>query len=337
VTAKKTLEVATSPHVSAGVSVDQIMRDVVLALVPVTVFAVYHFGLAALLTLTVAVASCVATERWLARRATIGDWSAACTGVLLGLTLPPGLPLWMTAVGGLVAIAAGKVLFGGLGGNVFNPALVGRAFLSAAFPAAMTSWLAPLGAERFTTVPGATLTWPFMAPELDAMSAATPLAAWKFEHIGPDTAQLALGLTAGSTGETSTALIVLGGLYLVLRGVANWRIPVAVLGTVALLSGGLHQLDPARFPDSVFMLCSGGLALGAVFMATDPVGSPLSVAGAWLYGALIGVLTLAIRCFGGLPEGVMYAILLANAAAPLIDRWVQPRVFGTGRAAAERP
>ncbi len=324
-----TLEIDSSPHVSGDASVDRIMRDVVLALLPVTAFAVYHFGLAALATLAVAVLTCMVTERWLTRSATLRDWSAVVTGLLLGLTLPPGLPLWMTAVGAVVAIAVGKLLFGGLGCNAFNPALVGRAFLSAAFPAAMTTWLMPAAAGRFSSLPSSTLALPFTSPTYDAVTAATPLARWKFSNELTPPADLAFGLTSGSTGETSAGLILLGGVYLVVRRVANWRIPVAMLGVVGLLSVLLHAAEPSRYPDAVFMLCSGGLMLGAVFMATDTVASPLTHVGAWLYGGLIGLLTLAIRLFGGLPEGVMYAILIGNAVAPLIDRWVQPRVFGT--------
>jgi electron transport complex protein RnfD len=329
----QTLTIDTSPHVTGPASVEKIMRDVVVALAPTVVFAVYHFGLAALLTLTVSTGVCLLSERLLTRKRTLGDWSAAVTGLLLGLTLPPGLPLWMTALGGFVAIAVGKTLFGGLGCNAFNPALVGRAFLAAAFPAAMTTWLAPAAADRFQALPVSTLAWPFASPTYDAMSAATPLSAWKFGQIGTGTADLAFGLTAGSTGETSAVLIAVGGLYLMVRRVANWRIPTALLGTVVIVSALLNAAQPDRFPPAEFMLCSGGLMLGAMFMATDTVASPLAPLGAWCYGALIGALTLAIRLFGGLPEGVMYAILLANAVAPLIDRWVQPRVFGTVRGA----
>lgn len=328
------LEIGSSPHMTGSASVDRIMRDVVIALLPVIIFAVYQFGLAALATLTVATVTCLVTEKALTKAHTLSDWSVAVTGLLFGLTLPPGLPLWMTAIGAVAAVAVGKILFGGLGCNAFNPALVGRAFLAAAFPSAMTTWLAPGTADRFTTLPGTTLTLPFASPAYDGVTAATPLTSWKFSHLGTGSADLAFGLTAGSIGETSAALILLGGLYLFLRQVANWRIPLALLGTVGLLSAGLHGIDPARYPAAEFMLLSGGLMLGAVFMATDSVASPLTPLGTWLYGALIGLLTLAIRLFGGMPEGVMYAILIGNALAPLIDRWVKPRVFGTTRRSA---
>ncbi len=325
----RTLEIATSPHVAEGTSVDRIMRDVVIALLPVLAFAIYQFGLAALATLLSTTLACLATERLVARSSTLGDWSAVVTGLLLGLSLPPGLPLWMSALGGVVAIAVGKALFGGLGCNPFNPALVGRAFLAAAVPAAMTTWLAPGSVERFSNIPGSSLAWPLTAPGYDGVTAATPLSEWKFAGLSTDTAELALGLTSGSTGETSAVLIALGGIYLIVRRVANWRIPAAILLTVFVLAAAFHTLDPSRYPEPAFMLLSGGLMLGAVFMATDSVASPLTPLGAWLYGALIGGLTLLIRLLGGLPEGVMYAILLANAVAPLIDSWLQPAVFGS--------
>ena len=327
-----TLQIGSSPHVAGPSSVDGIMRDVVIALLPVVLFSVYHFGLAALATLVVATVTCLITERLLTNESTLSDWSVVVTGLLLGLSLPPGLPLWMTALGAVVAVAVGKLLFGGLGCNAFNPALVGRAFLAAAFPGAMTTWLAPGALDRYAALPASTLTLPFTTPAYDGITAATPLSSWKFSQVQTETADLAFGLTAGSTGETCALLILLGGLYLFARRVANWRIPLALLSTVGILSAALHGLDPERFPDAGFALLSGGLMLGAVFMATDTVASPLTPLGAWLYGALIGLVTLAIRLFSGLPEGIMYAILIGNAVAPLIDRWIQPRVFGTGAA-----
>jgi electron transport complex protein RnfD len=237
----------------------------------------------------------------------------------------------MTAVGGVAGVGLGKALFGGLGRNPFNPALVGRAVLQAAFPVAMTTWLAPFLPERFALLPASTLTPPFGTPLYDAVSGATPLAQWKFGSLLTDSGALALGLVGGSVGETSAVLIVAGGLWLVARNMMSWRIPLAVLGSVAALAALLHGLDPARYAPAPFHLFSGGLMLGAVFMATDPVAAPMTAAGAWLYGALIGVLTLVIRTWGGMPEGVMYAILLANAVSPLIDRAVRPRPYGRRR------
>jgi len=333
----KSLEIGSSPHVTSGASVDVIMRNVVYALLPVCTFAVYAFGLAAALVLITAVVSCVATERIVCRvrgvPSTVGDWSVTITGLLYGLTLPPDLPLWMVAVGGVFAVAVGKALFGGLGYNAFNPALVGRAFLQAAFPQAMTHWSLPFAAERFSDLPSSALAFPFAQPVYDAVTAATPLARMKFEAVQAGNADLLLGLTTGSAGETCSVLILAGGVYLVARNMMNWRIPVSILLTVALVTWVFMQIDPAVYPRPAFMLFAGGLMLGAVFMATDMVASPITNAGCWLYGLLIGVLVVVIRFWGGMPEGVMYAILLANAVSPHIDRLIQPRVFGTGRKA----
>lgn len=317
-------------------SVDIIMRNVVYALLPVCIFAVYVFGLAALVTLAAAIASCVVTEHLLCRMrretTSIGDWSVAITGILYGLTLPPGLPLWMVVLGGVVGVGLGKFLFGGLGYNAFNPAFVGRAFLQAAFPVAMTTWYEPLGAERFTSLPSSILTFPFATPVYDTISGATPLAAMKFDGNVTATADLVMGVTSGSTGETGALLILLGGVYLVARNMMNWRITASILITVFLLSGAMHMLDSTEYPSPVFMLFAGGLMLGAVFMATDMVASPMTNLGCVVYGALIGFLVVVIRLWGGMPEGVMYAILFANAVSPHIDTLIRPRVYGTGGA-----
>jgi electron transport complex protein RnfD len=341
---RKTLEIRTSPHVLSGHSVDSIMFNVVLALLPVTAFAVYAFGLAALLTLATALASCLLAERLTCRmaghRSTLNDWSATITGLLYGLTLPPGLPLWMVVVGGFVGVWLGKSLFGGLGYNPLNPALVGRAFLQAAFPVAMTSWVPGFAAGRFASLPSSTLTAPFTSPIYDGITGATPLALWKFERVATDAGALAFGFTSGSTGEASAALIVLGGAYLIARNMMNWRIPASILATVALLSGALHLADPGRYASPAFMLLSGGLMLGAMFMATDMVGSPMTGRGCVIYGAIIGALVVVIRTWGGMPEGVMYAILLGNALSPHLDRLIRPRVYGTrgrGGARGEKP
>lgn len=334
-TLQKTLAIRSSPHVTSGASVDTIMFNVVLALLPVTAFAVYAFGLSALATLCTAVIACVLTEHLLCRagggESTVADWSAVLTGLLYGLTLPPGLPLWMVAVGGVIAVGVGKYLFGGLGQNPFNPALVGRAILQAAFPVAMTSWVPGLAAGRFTSFASSSLAWPFTEPTYDALSGPTPLSAWKFDRQLADTGDLLFGYVSGSTGETCAVLILLGGSYLVARRMMSWRIPVAILVTVAVFSGILHLADPGRYASPWFALLSGGLMLGAVFMATDMVGSPMTNLGSVVYGVLIGVLVVVIRVWGGMPEGVMYAILLGNALTPLIDQKIQPRVYGTGR------
>jgi electron transport complex protein RnfD len=335
----KTLEIRTSPHILSGYSVDSIMFNVVLALLPVTAFAVYSFGLAGFLTIGMAVLSCVVTEHLLCiasgKPSTVGDWSVTITGLLYGLTLPPSLPLWMVAVGGVICVALGKALFGGLGYNTFNPALVGRAVLQAAFPVAMTSWIPSFAAGRFSSLPMSTLTLPFTEPQYDAITSATPLALWKFNREATAAGDLAMGFISGSAGETSAVLILLGGVYLVARNMMNWRIPVSIFVTVFVFSGALHLADPTRYASPLFMLLSGGLMLGAVFMATDMVGSPMTSTGCYAYGALIAVVTVVIRTWGGLPEGVMYAILLGNAVTPHLDRVARPTVYGTrGKEAA---
>jgi electron transport complex protein RnfD len=332
---KKVLEIGSSPHISDGASVDIIMLNVFLALLPVSLFAVYAFGTGAALVLATATISCVVTEHLLCKAtrqpSTVGDWSVAITGLLYGLTLPPDLPLWMVAVGAIFAVGVGKFLFGGLGSNAFNPALVGRAFIQAAFPQAMTHWSAPFAEDRFAGIPSSVLALPFAEPSYDAATAATPLARMKFDSVFAADADMMYGLTAGSVGETCGVLILLGGAYLVVRNMMNWRIPVSIFATVAAISWPFFLYDPLAFPGPLFMLFSGGLMLGAVFMATDLVASPITNAGCWLYGFLIGALVVVIRFWGGMPEGVMYAILLANAVSPHIDRLIQPRVFGTGR------
>ncbi len=329
----KTLHISTSPHIKQAVTTDEIMRNVVYALLPVAAFAVYSFGFNALLVIVTATVSTVLTEHLLCRvsgqESTVSDWSAAITGLLLGLILPPTFPLWMTFAGGVLSIALGKFIFGGLGYNVFNPALVGRAVLQAAFPVAITTWFPAFADDRFSAVAGSVLTLPFMEPVYDATTGATPLSAFKFDNVTAETSDLALGLISGSTGETCAVLILLGGAYLVARNMMNWRIPAAILATVYGLSGIFHLIDPQAYPDPLFMLFSGGLMLGAVFMATDMVASPITPMGATLYGILIGLLVVVIRLWGGLPEGVMYAILLANAASPHIDNLIRPRVYGT--------
>ncbi|MDX1407371.1 MAG: RnfABCDGE type electron transport complex subunit D, partial [Saprospiraceae bacterium] len=287
----------------------------------------------ALMVLATSTATCVATEhvlcRWSRQQSTVSDWSAVITGLLLGLTLPPAFPLWMVFVGGVLAITLGKFLFGGLGYNAFNPALVGRAVLQAAFPVAITTWHPAFLADRFSEIPSSLLTVPLMEPAFDGVTGATPLAAFKFEQAATETTDLALGLISGSTGETCALLILLGGIYLALRGMMNWRIPVSILVTVFVFSGALYLADPGQYPDPVFMLFSGGLMLGAVFMASDMVASPITPLGVVIYGALIGIVVVVIRIWGGLPEGVMYAILLGNAISPHIDNAIQPRVYGT--------
>ncbi|RPH76907.1 MAG: electron transporter RnfD, partial [Planctomycetaceae bacterium] len=273
----RTLLIRSSPHVHSGASVDTIMRHVALALLPACGFAVFHFGLSALAVLLTACLACLLAERGLApqlvnaRRSDVssgtslrfpssslgrlGDGSALVTGLLYGMTLPPSLPLWMVAVGGFFGVAIGKWLLGGLGSNPFNPALVGRAFLQAAFPAAMTSWPAT-PENRWVAFPPSTLAWPLTQPNApiatDGVTAATPLAGYKFAGQVTETADLLWGTIGGSVGETSAVLILLGGLYLAVRRMLDWRIPATILLTVTALSGLLSGLIPGRCPGPLF-------------------------------------------------------------------------------------
>jgi electron transport complex protein RnfD len=320
------LLVTASPHIRSVDSVPRIMWTVVASLVPVVVTAAWFFGVSALLQVVTAVVVAVLVERATGKGGAIADGSATITGLLLGLSLPAGLPLWMTALGAAFAVVFGKQIWGGLGQNVFNPALMGRAFLQAAFPVAITTW--PSAAGSFFTLRGDLFAMPFIHARTDAVTSATPLGLLKFEGKGTSLVDLVLGTTGGSLGETAALVILAGGIYLAWRGYLNWRIPVSVLLSVAALSGALHAIDSTK-PDALFMLFSGGLMLGAVYMATDMVTSPITNSGKWIFGAGIGALVVVIRVWGGLPEGVMYAILFMNALTPFINRATQPRVFGT--------
>ena len=320
------LVVTASPHIKAKDSTPKIMWHVVASLVPVILAAMFFFGISALLQVATATVVAVLTERATGKGGAIGDGSATITGILLGLTLPAGFPLWMTALGAAFAIVFGKQVWGGLGQNVFNPALVGRAFLQAAFPVAITTWPAPGG--NFLTLRGDLFALPFTHPAANAITSATPLGLLKFEGKGTSLVDLILGTTGGSVGETAALVIIAGGLYLALRGYLNWRVPVTIIATVALVSAALHAFDPSK-PTPWFMVFSGGLMLGAVYMATDMVTSPITNRGKYVFGIGIGILVVVIRIWGGLPEGVMYAILFMNALTPFINPATQPRVFGT--------
>ena len=320
--------VTASPHLKSRDSTPKIMWWVVASLLPVVGVAVYYFGPSALLVIAAATLGAVGTEALWGKRGTVRDGSAAITGLLLGLCLPAGLPLWMAFLGGAVGIGFGKLLFGGLGQNVFNPALLGRAFLQAAFPVALTTWPAVRGVPWWS-LRGDNFALPFMSASVDAVTAATPLGLFKFEGTTTSLGDLAFGSTGGSLGETGALVILVCGGYLAIRRYLNWRIPASILLTVGVLTGVLHLIDAARFPSPPFMLFSGGLMLGAWYMATDMVTSPVTNLGAWIFGAGIGFLVVLIRLWGGLAEGVMYAILLMNAVVPFINRATQPRVFGT--------
>lgn len=347
---KARVEIRTSPHIHYAPSVAQIMRNVVYALIPVSLFSIYQFGLSALCLLVVTTASCLVTEHLFMRTrgqtSSLNDFSAVITGLLLALTLPPGFPLWMAAVAGFIAIALGKVIFGGLGFNILNPALVGRAFVQAAFPVAITTWTPAFTNDRFSEFIPSTLTLPFLKPlsttewsntsAIDGFTGATPLALQKFEQIQTSSLDLLMGMTSGSAGETSALLITLCGLYLAFRKMLDWRIPIGIFVSAALFSALFFLIDPELYPSPLFTLLSGGMMLGAIFMATDMVASPLTPLGVWCYAILIGTLTVTIRLFGGLPEGIMYAILLGNAASPLIASLTQPRVYGEVRSSLFR-
>lgn len=331
------LLLTTSPFIKDPTDTRWIMWQVNLALVPVTFAAMWYYGLASVLILLTSTLGAVSTEAFLQRRirtlpGSLGDGSAVLTGWLLGLTLPPSVPLWMAFAGGAISIGLGKAIFGGIGGNMFNPALVGRAFLQAAFPVAMTTWPAIETANRFSSAPSSLFAPPFLSPVADGVSSATPLARMAFDQIQTSNVDLLLGSTTGSLGEASAALILIAGVYLAVRRVLNWRIPVAILASAFVFSGILYGVNPEVYPSPEFHLFAGGLILGAVFMATDPVSSPLTQKGCWIFGIGIGVLVVLIRQFGGLPEGVMYAILFMNAATPLIDRLTQARTFGSDKA-----
>lgn len=345
-----TMDLHTSPHFHASASVDSIMLNVVAALMPICFFAVLQFGLSALALILTCTTTCVVTEHLLCRVApketTVRDYSAVITGILLALTLPPGFPLWMAVVGGAVAIGLGKALFGGIGFNVFNPALVARAFLQAAFPVAITTWTPAQMQDRFVQLIPSSLAAPLMKPAsvtawinehtIDGFSGATPLALQKFEGVQVDLFPLFAGMSSGSAGETSAILILICGAYLVRRRMMDWQIPASMLLSAFLTSSAFYLVDSEAYPDPLFVLCSGGLMLGAVFMASDMVASPVTPLGIWIYGALMGFLTVLIRLKGGLPEGVMYAILLGNAVSPIIDNLTQPRIYGA-RPPKEQP
>jgi electron transport complex protein RnfD len=333
------LLVQSGPFLHSSLSTPRLMGEVTLATVPVLAAAVWWFGVTALLVVLSATIGALATEWAFGRRHpqtrtrgfTLRDNSALLTGVLLALTLPPGVPLWMAFLGGVVGVGLGKVVWGGLGHNLFNPALVGRAFLQAAFPTTMTSWVRQAEETgEILVLRETTFAWPLMQapPVVDGMSATTPLAQLKFQGEATDWQSLLLGDIGGSLGETSALVLILCGLLLAWRGAFDWRIPAAILLTVAAFSGVLYGIDGDRYGSPVFMLLSGGLLFGTVFMATDPVSTPVTPRGAWIFGIGVGFLVVLIRVWGGLPEGVMYAILLMNAATPLIERKAQPRPLG---------
>lgn len=302
------------------------MYGVVLALLPACLLSLYFFGLGALVVLLTSILACVSFEWLIAKyllqtQASVTDGSAILTGLLLGMNLPSNLPLWLIIIGALVAIGVGKMSFGGLGGNIFNPALVGRVFLLIAYPAQMTLW--PETGQWLSYT--------------DAITGATPLSILKGLSSGvegytadmlPSTLTMLLGGHGGSLGEVSALALLLGGLYLIYKRIITWHIPVAVLASSGLLSGLMYIINPAVYASPVVHLLSGGMMLGAFFMATDYVTSPMSKRGQLFFGAMIGVLTILIRLFGAYPEGMSFAILIMNAFTPLINTYIKPEHFG---------
>ncbi len=320
------LIVTASPHLKDHDTTPRIMWTVAASLIPVILASAFFFGISSILVILASTLGALLTERGLGRKGSLQDGSAMITGLLLGLSLPPGIPLWMAALGGAFGIGFGKVIWGGLGQNAFNPALIGRAFLQTAFPVAITTWPTPGGS--FFALKGDLFAFPFMHPVSDVVTSATPLGLFKFEQKLTSVVDLVLGTTGGSVGETSAIVILICGAYLAWKGYLNWRSPVSILVTVFVASQLLHFFN-GKYPDGLFMVFSGGLMLGAVYMATDMVTVPTTNKGRWVFGVCTGLIVVVIRVFGGLPEGVMYAILIMNAFTPLINRVTQPTVFGT--------
>ncbi|PXX99164.1 Na+-transporting NADH:ubiquinone oxidoreductase subunit D [Marinifilum breve] len=324
--------VAPSPHVHSGDSIQKNMYGVVFAMLPALLFSFFYFGLGALVVTLTAVASCYLFEFLIQKyilktEVTINDGSALITGILLAFNVPSNLPIWIIMIGALVAIGIGKMTFGGLGNNVFNPALVGRVFLLISFPVQMTSWPVSIGLTSgyIDVETGATP----LAIIKEGLKSGTPLS--ELTSQIPSNMDMFLGNMGGSMGEIAGAALVLGLIYMLIRKIITWHIPVAVIGSVAILTGILHMVDPEAYAGPVFHILTGGLLLGAIFMATDYVTSPMSNKGMIIYGVGIGVLTVVIRVFGAYPEGVSFAILIMNAFVPLINVYVKPKRFGEKR------
>lgn len=319
------LIVSLSPHAHGTDSTERNMWSVVIALIPALIVSFCYFGIGSAIVCGTSVVSCVVFE-WaitkfiFKRKCTLCDGSAVITGLLLGFNLPSNLPVWIIVIGALIAIGVAKMTFGGLGNNPFNPALVGRAFLLISFPAQMTSW------PKF----GQLLSY------TDAETAATPLSLMKtaiktsdpsiLQQL-PDSFSMLFGTTPGSLGEVCALALIAGGLFLIFRKVITWHIPVSILVTVFVISGLMHMANPI-YAGPVSEILSGGLMLGAIFMATDYVTSPMTHKGQLIYGVCIGLLTIVIRDFGAYPEGMSFAILIMNAFTPLINTYVKPKRFG---------
>lgn len=300
---------SSSPHIRSDETVSKIMLDVIIALIPAFIASIYYFGLASVKITLLSILSAVITEvvcqKIMKRPVTIRDLSAVVTGILLAFNLPATVPWWIPIIGSAFAIVIGKQVFGGIGHNFINPALAGRAMLAVSWPKLMTSWINPAG--------------------VDAVSTATPLAIMKETTANlPPLSDLFLGRIPGCLGETSAILLIIGGIYLIYRGVITWRIPAAYIGTVAVIS----LITEGSLIGMSYHLFAGGLMLGAFYMATDYSSSPVTPKGKIVYGIGAGLITMLIRKVGALPEGVSYSILLMNVAAPLIDKYTSPKLFG---------
>ncbi len=319
---EKKFTITTSPHVFHGMNTSYMMYGVWVALIPAVIASVIFFRWKAAGLMLVCVSTCVLSEALFKKlrnkKISLDDGSALLTGLLLAMVIPPDLPVWMAILGSVFAIGIGKEVFGGVGYNIFNPALLGRAFLSATFPVEMTIYSAPF----FKSVAGG-------VSSIDAITGATPLGLMKFEGVITDTWSLFLGNVAGSVGEASALALLIGGAYLLIRRYADWRIPIGFIGTVCVLAGILHLISPDKYPGILFHLLAGGIIIGALFMATDPVTSPVTKLGRWIFGIGCGLLVIVIRMWSGQPEGVMYAILLMNGLTPVINVMTKPKRYGT--------
>ena len=317
------LIVSPSPHLHTKTSTKSLMRDVVIALLPAVVVSVLFYGWSELLVLGVSVASCVLlefliTKYLLKKPCTVGDWSAVITGVLLALNLPATTPFWVVLIGAVVAIGVAKMTFGGLGQNLFNPALVGRVFLLISFPTYMTNWEKPAG---------------FISNALvDGYSGATPLGIVGENGVAAlenmDYMNMLFLNIGGSAGELSAIALLIGFVYLLVRRVIRPYITLSIIATVAVFSGIFWAINPAEYTDPLFNILTGGLLLGSIFMATDYVTSPMSNWGGVVFGVGIGVITMLIRYFGAYPEGVSFAILIMNSVVPLLNKWFHTKKYG---------
>ncbi|WP_455199685.1 RnfABCDGE type electron transport complex subunit D [Kaarinaea lacus] len=340
-----------APHTHGANSVSRIMLVVILALLPATAWGIYQFGWPALNILVLCIASALLAETVCLRIAKkpvtifLKDNSALLTAWLLAMTLPPWTPWWIAVFGGMFAIVVGKQIFGGIGQNVFNPAMLARVALLVSFPVEMTFWVEPaplFSANAPNFIEGLSITF-LGVPSMDAVSSATIIGHVKtgftqghsvVESLSSsefDVVAHGVGTIAGSMGETSSLLILLGGLALMALRIITWHIPVAMLGAVALWATIFNLINPGQYPDALFHLFSGGLMLGAFFIATDLVTSPSTRRGQIIFGAGCGTLVFVIRSWGAFPEGVGFAVLLMNAATPLIDHYIRPRIYGRDR------